>query len=254
MRASKIIIPVLLLAPLTLGACGKKDAEKPVEPKVEAKVEDAAKTPATAPTTDAGLKAHMKEHFEAIRQIERAIVVGDSETAKQQATWLAEHAAQGEIAEYADEIKAVQDAAKAVAESDSMETMASGAAKLAGLCGHCHLVTTSIASFEWTEAPKESGEAKERMQRHLWAMDRLWEGLVGPSEMSWQEGTKVLLAKPFPVDALPVDDKAAPAAKAQLEKIPALAKKASTAVEIADRTKVYAELLGTCSSCHAKTR
>ena len=94
----------------------------------------------------------------------------------------------------------------------------------------------------------------DRMQRHLWAMDRLWEGLVGPSEMAWQEGSKILAANPFPADALPIPKDLQPVAKKQLAAIAALAKQAGAATELADRSKVYGELLSTCSGCHSKLR
>jgi mono/diheme cytochrome c family protein len=142
----------------------------------------------------------------------------------------------------------------ALAKEESIEGLARGAATLASRCGSCHLATTSITTFSWTEAPADDGDSKARMQRHLWAMDRLWEGLVGPSEMSWQEGTVVLLAAPFPVDRLPVDAKSQADAKVQLAKIAALAQKAKGAVEAEDRMAVYGELLGTCSGCHTKNR
>ena len=94
----------------------------------------------------------------------------------------------------------------------------------------------------------------DRMQRHLWAMDRLWEGLVGPSEMAWQEGSKVLAANPFPANALPISEDLQPVAKKQLAAIAALAKQAGSVTELADRSKLYGKLLGTCSGCHSKLR
>jgi hypothetical protein len=244
-------ITTLVLSQLAVSACGKSE---PAAAPAASTVEDAPKAPAAPAQIDAGVKEHMQEHFEAIRRIERAIVVGDTATAREQAQWLADHAAQDEIAKYSDELALVQKAAQALVDSNTTEKMAGNAANLASLCGHCHLVTTSITSFEWTEAPTESGGAKERMQRHLWAMDRLWEGLVGPSEMSWKEGTRVLLAKPFPAEALAIDGKALADAKTHLNKIAELAKEASTATGLSDRARVYGELLGTCSTCHAKTR
>lgn len=252
----RIIIPVLfvfLAAPLASIGCGKSEPKKdpaPASPVAAAK--DAAKQPAAAAPADAGIREHMQEHFESIRTIERAIVIGDMETARKQSQWLADHPSAKGVTDYAEEIEDVRLAAAALAKEENLEGMAHGAAKLASLCGHCHLVTTSITSFEWTEPPGEEGSAKDRMQRHLWAMDRLWEGLVGPSEMAWQEGSRVLAANPFSADALPIHKDLQPVAEKQLAAIAALAKEAGAATELADRSKVYGELLGTCSGCHTK--
>lgn len=254
----RMITPALclfLVAPLVSIGCGKSEPKKDPDPATQpTAAKDAAKQPASTGTTDAGLREHMQKHFESIRTIERAIVVGDIETAQKQSQWLAEHAAATKVAEYAEENEAVRAAAAALAKEEKLEDMAHGAAKLASLCGHCHLVTTSITSFEWSEPPAAEGSAKDRMQRHLWAMDRLWEGLVGPSEISWQEGSKVLQTNPFPVDALPIDKESQPEAEERLATLAALAKEAGAATDLADRSKVYGELLGTCSGCHSKLR
>jgi hypothetical protein len=238
---------------MTIG-CGKSEPKKKPAPTTpEAVAKDAAKLPAASASMDAGIREHMREHFESIRSIERAIIVGDKDTAREQAKTLAEHPSI-ELADYEEEIEAVRVAAAALAKEESLEKMAQGGAQLASLCGHCHLVTTSITTFEWSEPPAESGTASERMQRHLWAMERLWEGLVGPSEMSWREGSKVLQASPFPADKLPIKKDLQPAAKKQLASIAALAVRAGAATERADQVTIYGELLGTCSGCHAHLR
>lgn len=257
MRVWTLSMGALVLSCAAMSACGKSEpaADKEKVPTLAAPRDAVAvSTPAAVAELDAGLKVHMQEHFDAIRVIERAIVVGDTESAKEQARWLAEHATLSAVAKYPDEVKAVQIAAQALVHSESLALMASGAAHLASLCGGCHLATTSVTSFEWTPAPAENGGAKERMQRHLWAMDRLWEGLVGPSDMSWQEGAAVLLSKPFPAEALLIDGRPLPDAEHRLRKITALAKEASGAARASDRARVYGELLATCSACHAQFR
>lgn len=253
----RVITPALclaLVAQLMAVGCGKSEPKQkpdPTTPEVVAK--DAAKLPAALAPTDAGIREHMREHFESIRSIERAIIVGDMDTARKVAATLAEHPAI-ELVDYAEEIEAVRVAAAALAKSESLEKMAQGGAQLASLCGHCHLVTTSITTFEWSEPPPEVGTASERMQRHLWAMERLWEGLVGPSELSWREGSRVLQASPFPADQLPIKKDLQPAAKKHLASIAALAVRAGAATEKAEQVKIYGELLSTCSGCHAHLR
>ncbi len=256
MRKISPIFCLLFSVSFAFSGCGKSETTKkePAPAVPDTKPSDAAKTPATKAPADAGVREQMQEHYAAIRTIERAIVIGDKATARSQAQALAEHTPTKGVTEYAEEIEAVKAAALSLSKEESIEGLAKGAAELASLCGHCHLVTTRITSFEWTEPPAEDGSAMDRMQRHLWAMDRLWEGLVGPSEMSWDEGSKVLGVNPFPVDKLPVDAEFQAEAKKQLAAIADLAKQASKAKELADRSKVYGALLETCSGCHTKLR
>ena len=249
MRIMYPAIAVSAIALLAFSAC-KKGEESKKEPVSAAQPKDATEAPAATATTDAGAREQMQEHYETIREIERAIVSGDTATAREHAQRLADHTPSAAVAAHADEIESVKLAAATLAKEENLDALAHGAANLASLCGHCHLVTTKITSFEWVEVPEEGGSAADRMQRHMWAMDRLWEGLVGPSEMSWQEGSKVLAAAPFPVDQLPVDAAFHANAKAQLAAIAGMAKRASAATEAAERSKVYGELLGTCAGCH----
>ena len=89
------------------------------------------------------------------------------------------------------------------------------------------------------------------MIRHLWAADRLWEGLVGPSEEAWRAGalamaeTQAELASEFRASS------AAGRIGAFLEEVSLLAKEAVDAEGLEDRADVYGRLLGTCDRCHS---
>ncbi len=244
-------LATIILAILVLNACGKAD-------KVEEKAAEPAKPtlapPAMPAPIDAGLKEHMQDHFSAIREIERAIVMGDEKAARDTARAFAAHPTSADIASYSDEILAVSDAANQIAASDSLAEMADHAATLASQCGHCHLITSSITTFEWTEAPAKDQAAKDRMHRHRWAMDRLWEGLVGPSQHSWMAGAEVLSANPMPIAALASAGIPEEEAETHLMVLQALGAKASTVTKSEERTALYGELLGTCSGCHTQVK
>jgi hypothetical protein len=80
------------------------------------------------------------------------------------------------------------------------------------------------------------------MARHLWAADRLWEGLVGGAEDAWGQGLEVLAATPLPAAQLGATRE--PLAR-KLQSIATGARKGP-----ADHAAVYGELLTTCAGCH----
>ena len=212
---------------------------------------DAADSTAPPPTR---LKKHMQRHFEAIRHIERAIAHGDLPRAKQHALWLANHAAHHDLETNDDQLQRVRVIAKQIAELNALDTAPALAAKLGAACGACHMALSKITTFPWVPLPEDSQALRDRMRRHLWGIDRLWEGLVGPSGTLWVEGANVLAAEPLPIDAITRD----PVKRAQVAKLIAqlhqLGKKAQKATDELTRTNVYAALLGTCASCHKLAR
>lgn len=240
-------IVATLTASLLLISCGKAEPKPSVvsEPSV-------AEPPARPAPIDGGLQEHMQGHFESIRAIERAIVFGEVETANREAAKLASHQDAQEIANYSEELNAVRETAETLANEKRLEALAVGAATLASQCGSCHLITNSITSFEWIEAPS-GGETntQQQMQRHRWAMDRLWEGLVGPSEHSWNAGASALAADPTPAEMLSLQGISAEDASAKLALLQSLATKAQGLETPSDRANVYGELLTTCSGCHS---
>jgi hypothetical protein len=241
---------VAIVASLLLAiGCGKKAEDKKEEARTPPPAARDAQSAAQPAPPDAGLKDHMQVHFEAIRSIERALVIGDLETAKVQAGYLANHKMSEEVKGYEPEARAVQEAARAFVDSATAESAPLAAARLAASCGECHLVTTAITSYEWNPLPEDQNDAKSRMQRHLWAMDRLWEGLVSPSDTLWGYGADVLAGGPFPVDL--VKDKVPAEKLKELTAIfDATAKQAKAASTQEERAAVYGRLLGTCASCH----
>ena len=198
------------------------------------------------------LKEHMQGHFTAITEIERALVANDLARAKERATWLAEHRPHDAVESWEPHLDAVAEAARSLAASEDLAGAAKLAATLGNECAACHLETTAITSFPYAELPAAGSDTKSQMKRHQWAADRLWEGLIGPSELSWIQGAEILAAGEFvPQVTLPDDKRAEVAAFAS--KAHALGRAAVDA-ERSARSNLYAELLVTCSSCHAIAR
>jgi len=241
-------IQLAVLAAVTLVACNTPEKESAPPPTPS----HAPAAPARPAPIDGGLQAQMRDHFESIRSVERAVVFGDVNAAKRAAAALANHQSAQDIENYSDEIESVRLAAAKIATGESLGAMAGDVAVLASRCGHCHLITSSITSFEWTEPPVRNDTGSQRMQRHQWAMERLWEGLVGPSQQSWQAGAAVLAADPMPASMLALRGMPEDVAAAKLAALQELAAKAQTINLLAERAELYGELLVTCSGCHVE--
>jgi hypothetical protein len=85
------------------------------------------------------------------------------------------------------------------------------------------------------------------MARHVWAADRLWEGLIGGDEDRWTRGLAVLADSPLPFG--PLTD--APALATQLQRR-AREQLDARAMTLPDgRATAYGEMLVTCAACHS---
>jgi len=243
------IIALAALASLAVVGCGKKDdaGNKPTPPPTDPVKPDQAK--ADEAKGDPEVKDHMKEHFSVVREIQDAILRNKLDEAKQKAEWIAEHEEPDVLESWTEHLEVMRAAAKELQEAADVATAAKLSAKLGGECAACHQALTAIATFEFHEQPEvKEGDTKSHMAMHKWAAERLWEGLVGPSESHWTLGAEALIADPL------TNIKEPPEAVELAKKVHELGAKAKDASEREERIEIYGELLGTCASCHEKTR
>jgi|GEM_PF-472778 len=196
------------------------------------------------------VSSHMKDHFEAVRDIERAAVAGNVAAMRERAAWLAEHEPENSVA-YKPELDAMRETASRLARAVDLQAAIPLAAELGAACGSCHQTMTTITSFEYQELPEDTGELGQRMVRHLWAVDRLWEGLVGPSTALWTSGAEVLASDPLPVEEVTTDPAAVREVTRLSSQVQRLGRLAGGADDQAARASIYGELLTTCAACHA---
>jgi hypothetical protein len=122
---------------------------------------------------------------------------------------------------------------------------------MAKTCGNCHLVNDVRLAFGYDRRPREDlDDVVTHMQRHQWAADRLWEGLIGPSDAAWNRGTDMLMDAPL----RPTEVANATALNGNLSKIVrrihALGGIGTETRTPDARSELYAEILGLCASCH----
>src|SRR5262245_53079650 len=86
------------------------------------------------------------------------------------------------------------------AESNGGMAIALALANTAAVCGQCHAAAGSGPSFpEADDADAELGLSDtlgDRMERHAWAANRMWEGLIAPSDSAWRAGSAELASVP----------------------------------------------------------
>lgn len=89
------------------------------------------------------------------------------------------------------------------------------------------------------------------MQRHQWAADRLWEGLIGPSDAAWSRGIRMLAEAPLH-GTEPSWDTASDGDELA-RRVHELGSEAASALLPHARATVYGEMLGLCADCHTRT-
>jgi hypothetical protein len=139
-------------------------------------------------------------------------------------------------------LDAVRAAASTAQKAPSVVAGAAAIGKLGEACASCHLKFGGPGS---PVAPEPMAEGVDpSMIAHAAATDRLWEGLVWPSDTSWSSGMDVLL------DAPKLDSDVADVAQAA-HHLRELARKGKSA-EVDQRGQIFASVLTTCAGCHER--
>jgi len=225
-------------------------ATPPVAPAIAVPIADAV--PVTGPAIEP-LRDHMKEHFAAVRVIQRAIVTARLEVARERARWIADHDEHSDLDGWKPHVDGMRAAARELAAATDLETAARFTAKLGRRCAACHEARTAVVAFPWEPEPENVPGLTAQMKRHEWAAERLWEGIVGPSDQLWRSGAETLFAARLDVDVAAKRGDATEV-KAAAARLHALADEARRTNDTPERAKLYGDLLSTCAGCHALAR
>ena len=156
------------------------------------------------------LVAHMHEHYASVTQIQSAIIRGDLDAVREPAQWLAAHPAPTEMPDaWNPYLEAMRSAARAAVEATDFTAAATATSQMANACGNCHIANNISDQFPWQSKPEDEMGTLAHMQRHQWAADRMWEGLIGPSEDAWYQGTTLLLEVSLSAGNLDTEDDSA---------------------------------------------
>jgi cytochrome c553 len=189
----------------------------------------------------------MRAHFKDALLIRQAVIAGKPEEAVEPAKVLS-------VIESLDDlppgwqsfVERMQQAARHVVHGAGMAQVAAATADLGVACGQCHRQQGG-PTFSNEPPPADGPSVEQRMKRHVWATERLWDGLVIPSNEAWTIGSRALVDSPFPEEVLKPGGAPARSAAADFQKLVAQAPAKNTAEQ---RAALYAQLLVTCGTCH----
>jgi hypothetical protein len=189
---------------------------------------------------------HMQRHFADVTAVQMAVIAGDLAALREPAEWLAGHeAVEGLPGEWAPYVAAMQAAAQRAADAGTITAAAAATGEMGLACGGCHRALDEGGQFTYVDPPEEPGTVGH-MQRHKWAVDRMWEGLIAASDTEWMMG----------VDGL-AEAALRPAGAAEdlaelAERVHALGAQAGEVADVRGRALVYGQILATCADCHQR--
>jgi hypothetical protein len=202
------------------------------------------------------MHADMQAHLDAIVAIRDALIAGDLATAQAKARWIVEDQTVPGIATWQERAAEVRSRAAGVVDATSIEAAAGPAAELARACGRCHADHSVLPPRAAAEPPPLGSDRVPHMLRHHWAAERMWEGLVGPSEERWNAGVAELAETPLHREELDLGPTAASHITDLAAQVHQLAAEASGIPATAwdARAALYARFLATCADCHQTMR
>lgn len=194
---------------------------------------------------DETVAEHMQEHFAQVTTIQDAVIRGDLAAVAEPAEWLARHRPVDSLPTgWEPHVAGMSLAAQDALDATSVEDAAVATAAMGAACGACHQAVGAGPQFTLGAEINTDRGLAAHMQRHRWAADRMWEGLIGPSDTSWTWGAATLR-------------ESALRPQGQAERIGELANavheigaQAEGVSELGARATLYGELLATCAECH----
>lgn len=220
-----------------------------VEPprRSEAPPSRSAVEPAKVSAVDPAATVQMPAHFADLLEVHSALIRGAVDDAKRAAAVIADERPSVVLDGWAPYLAATQDAARALGEAGDLQGAAVAAATLARTCGECH--AAQAAGLARADASPPGSDATP-MRRHKWAFDRLWEGLVLPSDPAWRDGVGAFVELPT-CDAARASSQDLEAIRRARAQVRAQEQAAAQAATLEARARVYGALLPTCATCHA---
>jgi cytochrome c556 len=207
---------------------------------------------ACAPKTAPDVEPRMADHFTNVGLLHGAAAAGDLVSVHAQAgLLLARETGAGMPGRAQRYVQELQTFAGLASRAPDIASAASAVARVGAACGSCHRSMKRGPVYHIVSGPPEGDTPlAARMIRHQWAADRLWDGLVGPSDVSWQAGAEALRDAPLFSDAVTEDVENYEAVTKLAWQVHEVGALAGGVQDQARRAELYGTLLGTCASCH----
>lgn len=238
MRATPPITRAAITSLVLVAACSTEEARD--QPPAPISLRDPVLT-----------RFHMQRRFDSLREVERELLDGKLDAAKERARALTIPSTDPGLAAFDLESKAVTRAAEELAAAPSIDEALRREARVGIACAECHFraqkpPTFAIASL----VPDDRNTEASRMARHAWATDRLWEGLVAGDDQHWWQGLVVLAQTHPPKRTLAADLGELVRARAR----EAMDRRLRNTETLDERGRLYGEMLVACAGCHEKLR
>ncbi len=199
-------------------------------------------------------QAHMYAHFDRAGEVHDALVRGELEMAREGAKWMATHQDSHDAPPGSGQHSALmQMYATRIGQASDLDAAAEATAQMGRVCGDCHRDNGVTPRFLMGTAPPEGGTPEAEMALHVWAAERMWEGLVGPDDYAWRSGARSLTGgwlDPAYVVTAPADREKV---RVMVQSVYEIGSRAEGVSEPEDRAGVYGEFLTTCIDCHRIT-
>lgn len=199
---------------------------------------------------------HMHEHLGRITTIKSLIIMGNLDGVREPAIWLADHEAVSGLPEnFEPYVGLMRQYAREVNNAADLKSAAISVSRMAATCSNCHLANKVQIEFGYDRLPEDWSDTVSHMQRHQWAADRLWEGLIAPSETAWNRGADMLVDVPLhPRNVMneKSDNVDSEALDQIARRIHLFAGQATIAETPTQRSELYGEMLGLCAECHTR--
>lgn len=202
------------------------------------------------------LEGQMWQHYQRVEEIRDAVVMGNLDMARDDAQRLIDHELAPDLPPGSERVAAqMRGYAMEVADADSMEGAAVATANMVRTCGQCHQTYGRGPEFGVTTASLEDvGDDVPEMARHQWAFDRMWDGLVVPSDSSWIAGARTW----FTSSMLPGQLRGRNDLGGELHGLEArlhyLGRQAVEEETPRGRAALYGEMMAACARCHVQIR
>ena len=222
-----------------------------------------------APAEDPALAEQMHERFAWVSAIQEVTIHGDVAEARSLAQEFATQlSAPGEPgpAAWQPHLDALGGELEGLEHADDLRDAGASVARLALLCGRCHEAEQARLDLPEVPQPAQGGGLVDAMHGHQWAVDRMWEGIIVPSDEPWIRGTTMFVALPGCQAAL----EAEPGARSRPRQATAeaggderralcshaqsLARRGMVTESREGRAAIYGRLLATCAGCHASAK
>lgn len=193
----------------------------------------------------------MAEHFAASARMRSALVAGDLDGFRSSADTLDKELSANLNETWKQHLDAMRSAARTARDAKTIDAAAVALGDVGAACAACH-EKLGPPKMSVGAPPAPASGAKPHMDRHHWAADRLWDGLVGPSREAWSKGAEVLADAPLAPAAIAGQKSVPPEVLDLAKRTHALASRARTANDDRARAKSVAEVYETCAGCHGK--